>query len=66
MWYNYPKTLWRSNMEAVAFLFGFIIYFGMIVFGVWFAVSLIKTLKEKNQILKEIARNLENRSKEEI
>jgi heme exporter protein D len=53
-------------MEAVAFLFGFVIYFGMIVFGVWFAVSLIKTLKEKNQILKEIARNLENRSKEEI
>ncbi|MBA2874672.1 hypothetical protein [Thermaerobacillus caldiproteolyticus] len=43
-----------------------IIYLGLMIFGVWFAVSLIKTLKEKNQILKEIARNLENRSKEEI
>ncbi|MFC4182399.1 hypothetical protein [Saccharococcus thermophilus] len=53
-------------MEAVAFLFGFVIYFGMIVFMLWFAISLIKTLKEKNQILKEIARNLENRGKEEI
>jgi heme exporter protein D len=50
-------------------LFAFIwiiFYLGLIVFGVWFAVSLIKTLKEKNQILKEISKNLENKNKEEI
>ncbi|AEH49197.1 hypothetical protein [Parageobacillus thermoglucosidasius] len=54
-----------SLFPLLAFI-PFIIYIGLLIFGVWFAVSLIKILKEKNQILKEIARILENGSKEEI
>jgi hypothetical protein len=46
-------------MGALFAFSSIIIYFVPIVFGVWFAISLIKTLQEQNQILKEIARNLE-------
>ncbi|WP_198023296.1 hypothetical protein [Virgibacillus sp. SK37] len=36
-----------------------LIYIGMIAFVIWFAVTLIKTLKEKNSILKEISNKLD-------
>jgi hypothetical protein len=52
-------------MGALFAFSSIIIYFVPIAFGVWFAISLIKTLEEQNQILKEIARNLE-KNKEEI
>ncbi|WP_181444593.1 hypothetical protein [Bacillus sp. 03113] len=31
---------------------------GLFIVGVWFAVSLIKILREKNEILKEIAQKV--------
>ncbi|MBT2687370.1 hypothetical protein J7I93_04155 [Bacillus sp. ISL-47] len=43
----------------------FLFYIAVLVFGIWFAVSLIKTLKEKNQILREISRQLEQSKKDE-
>jgi fucose permease len=43
----------------------FLCYIAVLVFGIWFAVSLIKTQKEKNQILREISRQLEQSKKDE-
>lgn len=31
-----------------------LIYFGIIIFGVYFGITVIKEMKEKNEILKEI------------
>lgn len=38
------------------------IIFYIVIIGsvIWFAISLIKTLKEKNKILKEIANNMKD------
>ncbi|WP_180955702.1 MULTISPECIES: hypothetical protein [Bacillus] len=52
-----------SWFPLVAFI-PFILYLGIFIFGIWFAITLIRTLKEKNQILKEIAMNIEQRNKE--
>lgn len=41
----------------------FIIYFILICFVVWFAVSFIQIQKEKNTILKEIADKMEHQNK---
>ena len=55
-----------GNYFALFGLIPIIIYLGIIVFIIWFAVSLIKILKEKNQILREISKKLERKNKEEI
>ncbi|MFJ8256391.1 hypothetical protein ACIQ4Z_03795 [Peribacillus asahii] len=58
-------------MEAIAivpFLLMGIIYLAVIGFMIWFAISLIKSQKERNVILKEISNKLndiEIRKKEE-
>ncbi|WP_180955053.1 hypothetical protein [Bacillus sp. V3-13] len=52
-----------SWFPLVAFI-PFILYLGIFIFGIWFAITLIRTLKEKNQILKEITMNIEQRNKE--
>ncbi|WP_180968174.1 hypothetical protein [Cytobacillus massiliigabonensis] len=48
-------------MEAFAiipFIIMFIIYFGVLGFVIWLAVTFIKTQKERNVILKEISNKL--------
>lgn len=35
-------------------LFNILIFFGSIVFVIWVAVSMLNTMKERNEILKEI------------
>ncbi|GLB59106.1 hypothetical protein [Cytobacillus sp. NCCP-133] len=57
-------------MEAGSFfplfaMIPFLFYMAVLVFGIWFAVSLIKILKEKNQILRDISRQLEHFKKDE-
>lgn len=56
-------------MESVFFpLFAvipFLFYIGALIFGIWFAVTLIRTLKEKNQILREISQKLDSGKKDE-
>ena len=46
-------------MEAIGFLFGFTLYFGSIAFAIWFAVTVVKLLRENNKVLKDIAEKLE-------
>ncbi|MFE8698399.1 hypothetical protein ACFYKT_19005 [Cytobacillus sp. FJAT-53684] len=46
--------------SILPFLFMIVIYFGVLGFTIWFAVSLIKAQKERNVILKEIANKLGN------
>ena len=49
-------------MEAIAILpilLMIIIYFAVIGFTIWFAISLIKAQKERNVVLKEISSKLD-------
>ncbi len=49
------------KVEAFAiipFIIMFIIYFGVLGFVIWLAVTFIKTQKERNVILKEISNKL--------
>ena len=49
-------------MEAIAILpvlLMVIIYFAVIGFTIWFAISLIKAQKERNVVLKEISSKLD-------
>lgn len=43
-----------------------IIYLGLVILGVWFVITLIKTLREKNQILKEISETLKKHDRDEL
>lgn len=54
-------------MEATAAmtvfpLFLILIYLAVIVFSIWFCVSLIKSQRERNQLLRDISNKLDNPS----
>ena len=55
------------RMEATAAmtvfpLFLILIYLAVIVFSIWFCVSLIKSQRERNQLLRDISNKLDNPS----
>jgi len=53
------KSLNTMNILGILPLVMIIIYVAVLVFSIWFAVTLIKSQKERNVILKEISNKLE-------
>ncbi len=47
-----------GNLVVLNFLFSILLYAVIIVFGVWFALTLIKTNRERNEMLKIISKQL--------
>jgi len=49
----------EAAFAIIPFLFMLVIYFAGLGFVIWFAITLIKSQKERNVILKEISSKLD-------